>query len=328
MERLRLNIDPFANDHGRWGASLANNAEIMFPALEAAGVTSVGEVGAYAGDLTRLLLEWAAQRDATVWAIDPLPQAPLRELAENRPDLEIVKATSVEALQTIPLPDAIILDGDHNYFTVTEELRIIAERSAGGRLPLLLFHDVCWPHARRDDYYDPEQIPAEHRQPYAHGGGLHPTEKGLYDGGLPYRYPAKEEGGPRNGVLTAVEDFAEEHGLTLAVIPSFFGLGLVYDPQAPYADALAEVLAPYDRNPLMQRLEANRVHHLATVHVQMVAASRAQQRVHELEAVLYKLLESGTFSVAEKLSSIRQGGTPAFSKEEIRRVLQGEGQGS
>ncbi len=59
----------------------------------------------------------------------------------------------------------MIIDGDHNYYTVREELRLIAERAAGAELPLLLFHDVCWPHGRRDDYFDPEQIPAEYRQP-------------------------------------------------------------------------------------------------------------------------------------------------------------------
>ena len=54
-----------------------------------------------------------------------------------------------------------MIDGDHNYFTVSEELRLIGERAPGAELPLLLFHDVCWPHGRRDDYFDPEQIPAD-----------------------------------------------------------------------------------------------------------------------------------------------------------------------
>ena len=53
----------------------------------------------------------------------------------------------------------VVIDGDHNYYTVSEELRLIGERAAGAELPLLLFHDVCWPHARRDDYFAPELIP-------------------------------------------------------------------------------------------------------------------------------------------------------------------------
>ena len=53
----------------------------------------------------------------------------------------------------------MILDGDHNYYTLSEELRLIAERASGARLPLLIFHDIGWPLARRDAYYAPERIP-------------------------------------------------------------------------------------------------------------------------------------------------------------------------
>ena len=53
----------------------------------------------------------------------------------------------------------VVIDGDHNYWTVSEELRLLSERAPGAELPLLLFHDVCWPHARRDDYFAPELIP-------------------------------------------------------------------------------------------------------------------------------------------------------------------------
>ena len=150
MERLTLDFDPYANDPGHWGASLVNLAELLVACLEAAGARSVIEVGAYAGDLTELLADWAAGSGATVSAVDPSPQPELVELAERRPEIELVRETSLDALRHVPIPDAAVIDGDHNWFTVSEELRLIAER-AGAALPLLLFHDVCWPHARRDD---------------------------------------------------------------------------------------------------------------------------------------------------------------------------------
>ncbi len=324
MERLKLHVDPFANDPGHWGASLANDAEIMIPCLEVARARSVVEIGAYAGDLTRLLLDWAAQNDARVWAIDPSAQPELEELDRVRDDLELVRATSHDGLAQIPAADAVIVDGDHNYWTVAEELRIVAERAGNGPLPLLLFHDVCWPHARRDDYFAPEQVPAEFRQPTVEGGGLFPGEPGIRPGGLLYKWPAAREGGPRNGVLTAVEDFVEARaGLRLAVVPAFFGLGVAWEADAAYADELAELLAPYDRNPLMERLEANRVLHLSSAHFQLVQVALLQQRLARQEAILRKLLESGTFAVAERLSAVRQRGEPAFSKEEIRAALEG-----
>jgi hypothetical protein len=320
MDRLDLDFDPYANEPGRWGASLLNDAELLIACLDAARARSVVEVGAYAGDLTGLLLQWAARGEARVWAIDPSPQKELVALDEQRPELELVRATSHEALRTIPLPDAAIIDGDHNYYTVSEELRIIGERLQGARLPLLLFHDVCWPHARRDDYFAPDEIPAEHRQPTAEGGGLFPGEPGVRSGGLPYRWPAAREGGPRNGVLTAVEDFvAGRDGLRLAVVPAFFGLGVVWDRDAPWAADLARVVDPWDRNPLLERLEANRVLHLAS-------SLHAHQRAGRQEAVLRRLLDSRAFSIAERLSRLRRRAgiateTSVVSKDDIRRAL-------
>jgi hypothetical protein len=326
MDRLRFHVDPYANDPGHWGASLANNAELMIPCLDAAGATSVVEVGAYAGDLTRLLLQWGAAAGVRVWAIDPSPQPELVALDEERADLELIRATSHEGLQRIPPPDAVVIDGDHNYYTVAEELRIVSERAdaAGRRLPLLIFHDVCWPHARRDVYDAPDLIPEEFRQPMVAGGGLFPGEPGLRPGALPYRWSAAREGGPRNGVLTAIEDFvARRDNVRLAVVPAFFGFGVVWDRGAPWADELAAFLEPWDRNPLLERLEENRVFHLASVHVKMVEAALAHQRLVRQEELLRKLLESRTFSVAVALSRLRQGGEPAYSKDEVRRVLAG-----
>jgi hypothetical protein len=320
MRRLAFDFDPYANEPAHWGASLLNDAELLIACLDAAQARSVVEVGAYAGDLTGLLLDWAATSGARVWAIDPSPQKELVALDESRSELELVRATSHEALERIPLPDAAIIDGDHNYFTVSEELRIIGERAQGATLPLLLFHDVCWPHGRRDDYFAPDLIPAEHRQPTIEGGNLFPGEPGVRAGGLPYRWPAAREGGPRNGVLTAVEDFVEAHGgLRLAIVPAFFGLGVVWDTGAPWADEMAETLEPWDRNPLLERMEANRVLHLTST-------LRANYRAGRQEAVLRRLLESRAFALAERLSRLRHRAgiatdTSVVSREDIRRAL-------
>jgi hypothetical protein len=220
----------------------------------------------------------------------------------------------------------VVIDGDHNYYTVSEELRLIDER-AGDTLPLLFFHDVGWPHGRRDDYFAPEQIPDESRQPIAEGGGLFPGVKGIRPGGLPYRGAAAEEGGPRNGVLTAVEDFVSGRDeLRLAVVPVFFGLGVVWRRDAPWADELEKVLAPWDRNTLLERLEANRVLHLAVAHFQYVEATQARERLTRQEEVLRRMLESSALTVAERLSAVRHRlgiarGRSIVSKDEIRRTL-------
>jgi hypothetical protein len=327
VARLRLDVDPYQNDPGHWGASLVTLAEVLIPCLDAVGARSVIEVGAYAGDLTGLLLQWAVGSGARIWAVDPAPRAALVELGARHPELELVRETSVQALPQIPPADAVIIDGDHNYHTVSEELRLIAER-APDAVPLLVLHDVGWPHGRRDDYYDPALIPERERQPIEEGTGLFPGVAGVRPGGLPYRYPARREGGPRNGVLTAVEDFvAARERLRLAIVPAFFGLGVVWHQEAPWSDDVAAILEVWDRQPLLERLEANRVLHLASSHFQMVQAARAQERLARQEAVLRRLLESSAFAVAERLSRLRQRAgiataQPAVSKDDVRRALE------
>ncbi len=324
MDRLPFPIDPYANDSGTLGVSLVNLAELIVPCLDAAGVRSVAEIGAYAGDLTGLLLDWAERADASVLAVDPQPQPELEALERDRPRLELRRQTSLEALQEIDLPDAVVIDGDHNWWTVSEELRIIGERAPGEALPLVLFHDVSWPHGRRDDYFAPELVPDEFRQPTVNFGSVKPGVPGLADGGVPYRWPAAHEGGPRNGVLTAAEDFAAARGgLRLAVIPAFFGLGVLWREDAPWADDLEALLGPWDRDPLLERLELNRVHHLASGHGQIVQASIAAEAEKEKDAVLENLLRSKSFLVAEVLSRVKGRGRPAFTREQVRRALRG-----
>jgi methyltransferase family protein len=328
VSRSPLEFDPYLNDSARWGVSMAQVAEIMLPVLDAAGAKSIAEVGAYAGDLTRVLAAWAAGAGARVQAIDPAPQPGLERLAAEHPEVELIRQTSLEALPALPLPDTIVIDGDHNYYTVSEELRIIGERFAGAQLPLLVFHDVRWPHGRRDDYFDPEQIPASARHPLAGGNGLFPGDPETRAGGLPYPRSAAHEGGARNGVLTAVEDFVagREH-VRLAVVPAFFGFAVAWDGGAPWSGELAAILEPFDRHPVLERLEANRVEHLARGYLHQTEVWELQSRLARQEAVLRRLLESSAFAVAERLSRLRAAAgvateQPIVSKDEIRAALE------
>jgi hypothetical protein len=330
VARTRPQFDPYLNDPNHWGVSMAHMAELMLPCLDAVGAKSVVEVGAYAGDLTRVLADWAAESGAKVMAVDPSPQDGLVELAAAHPEVELVREISLDALPRIPIPDVAIIDGDHNYYTVSEELRLIAERAPGAELPLLLFHDVCWPHGRRDDYFDPAAIPEDYRQPIAgDSGGIFPGEPGLRHGGLPYARSAAREGGPRNGVFTAVEDFVEgQEDLRVVVVPAFFGFGAVWHRDAPWAADVAALLDAFDRNPLLERLEANRVLQLAEGYARQVELWEARERIAHQEAVLRRLLESSAFSVADRLSKLRvragiATAQSAVSKEEIRKALGG-----
>jgi Methyltransferase domain len=278
----RIDDDPFENDPARWGHSLANLAEILIGCLDARGAKSVVEIGAYAGDLTRVLLDWAEKDGARVLAVEPTPHARLVELSESRDDLELVQEPSHEALRHIPLPDAVIIDGDHNYYTVSEELRLIDERAPGPEIPLLLLHDVGWPHGRRDAYWNPERIPEDARQPMAERPFIFPGEPGVVDNGMPMYAAAEREGGAGNGVLTALEDFLERRGdLRFAVLSPFFGFAVAWHRDAPWAGSIEAFLEPWDRHPVLERLEANRLYHLAIGHAR---AQKLRWATDQLEA--------------------------------------------
>ena len=321
-------FDPYLHDPLRWGASMVHHSAALLGCLDATGATSVAEIGAYAGDLTRVLVDWANRSGATVIAIDPAPQPALVEMAERHERLRLMRRTSLDALPELELPDVVIIDGDHNYYTVEQELIAIAKRADGAPLPLLLFHDVAWPHARRDDYFDPAQIPADDRHQLIPAGyGITPENPGSTPGGLPYPKSAVVEGGARNGVLTAVEDFvAGSDELRLVVVPAFFGFGAVWQRSAPWTDAVAAVLDPLDRNPLLARLEANRVLHIATEHELRHQVWDTNERLTRTNRLLERLLQSSAFGVAELLSKLRVRAGIAenqsvISKDEVREAL-------
>jgi hypothetical protein len=325
-----FDFDPYLNDPARWGVSMAQVAEVMLACLDAAAVKSIAEIGAFAGDLTGVLVAWAAGAGARVQAIDPAPQPGLEQLSAEHPELELIRRTSLEALLSIELPDAIVIDGDHNYYTVSGELRLIGERAGGdGALPLLLFHDVLWPHGRRDDYFDAEQIPREARhETVREGDGIVPGDPGTRRGGLPYPRSAAHEGGPGNGVLTAVEEFVAGRSRTrLAVMPAFFGFAVAWDTDSPYAGALAAILDPLDRHPVLERLESNRVEHLAREYQLQTEIWALQAQLTRQRALLRRLLDSSAFAVAERLSRLRAGAGIAtdqsvVSKDQIREALE------
>ncbi|HKH23787.1 MAG TPA: class I SAM-dependent methyltransferase [Solirubrobacterales bacterium] len=304
------------------GYSLGNFFEIWASCFDAAGVSSVIEVGAERGRLTQELLRWAQPSGARVIAIEPAPISDLLELVDEYPELELVEETSLDALEHLPIADAVVLDGDHNYYTLSNELRLIAERAPDGRMPLLVFHDVCWPLARRDQYAAPERIPDEHRHPYGEDIKLLPGNRGTAERGLPFEWGALEEGGPRNGVMTAIEDFmSEREGLRLAVIPIFFGCGLLWPEDAPWSDDVAEIVEPWDRNPILERVEKARVTQLVQRHSREQEIDERFDYSLRLEEAIRRILASRAFKALESLSRLRRGGRPAFSRQELSDLL-------
>ncbi|MCW2714692.1 MAG: hypothetical protein JWN88_1739 [Frankiales bacterium] len=274
--------------------SLTEHRAVIFGCLEAVGATSVVEVGSEYGGFTTELATWAAARDARVASVEPFPAEAVRELDRTSEHFRLVEGRSPQALRELPPADAYVLDGDHTYWTVLAELQTIDEMAEQGRHPLVILHDVGWPSGRRDQYYAPDALEAEHVLPHAWDRGVVPGNSGVVEGGFRGEGQfavALEEGGPHNGVLTAVEDYlAERPDLVYAHVPSVFGLGVVYSGSAESATRLEQVLAPYDRNPQLQRLEENRIAALLRI-IELQDELRALSgRVQEQSAARSRLI--------------------------------------
>src|SRR3989338_2079469 len=141
-------------------------SSLVRPALEALHPRIIVEIGAADGKTTRQLLEACSRWNAVLHTIDPKPLLDVEQWEKEWGDHFIFhKKRSLEALPDISFPDAVLIDGDHNWYTVFHELKLIERRATEEKktFPLVLLHDVGWPYARRDLYYDIDTIPPEYR---------------------------------------------------------------------------------------------------------------------------------------------------------------------
>ena len=206
------------------------------PILEAIRPKRVVEIGALRGDTTKLMLDHLGD-GVELHVIDPVPDFDPAEHETAFPGRYIFhRDLSLGALPDMDPMDVALIDGDHNWYTVYNEMKQLSEtaRGAGAALPVMLCHDVLWPYGRRDLYYDPSNIPAEHRQPYDQLGIARDKSELKKRGGVnPTLHNADHEGGPRNGVMSGIEDFIAEYDkpIRLIVLPIYFGLAIVVEEE-------------------------------------------------------------------------------------------------
>ncbi len=247
-----------------WITSLTSISPIVLPILNKIKPKRICEVGSAAGEHSKVLHAFLQGHQGELIMIDPSPRGPFLSWANEAG--ESVKYIAEFSLTGIPKVNADVwfVDGDHNWYTVYHELLLIDQQAKLNQSPALIYlHDVGWPCARRDMYYNPQSIPVHFVQPYApaeHGITLEqaPHIKGLLKG----PYWAVKEGGPRNGVLTAVEDFVKTSGVAKyhwMRIPAMLGLGVLVDVSHPHAQQILDYYAPYHENPVMALMEENRI---------------------------------------------------------------------
>ncbi len=231
------------------------------PFMDAARPRRVMEIGAATGCNTDHILRWCREHDARAFVVDPAPGEELHKvLAGNEDICRFQPVRSLDAIGQLPPVDLVLLDGDHNWWTVFNELSLLYTHAAdnGTAPPIVICHDIAWPYARRDMYYSPTDLDGTQRHPYAYKGILPGQSELTEDGMNGVLANALHEGGPRNGVLTAIEDFidATEIPVTLHKLPFFNGLGMLIPESRMTPELSARVESFFTAEALMQSCEA------------------------------------------------------------------------
>ncbi len=156
--------------------------------------------GAGPSERAKRVGQWAQASGATVDVVDPDPSARWRKVATNF-ESQFVLHEGPTCSCAAPV---VWIDNEPNYHRVSE--RLAASIGAA-----FLVAGTAWPHGRRDAYPTPDSIPQDALHPNELGGVApgrdRVTKKGLFE-----EWPhALNSGGPRNGVATAVEDFAQQN---------------------------------------------------------------------------------------------------------------------
>ncbi len=254
--------------------------EIVFASRE---IRTVVEVGVESGTVSGMYTELGA---TAVYCVDPKPTDEIRaNLAENEA-LHLVEGWSPEILAELPIADMYVLDGDHNYAIVHDEVCWVMANAPDA---IIVLHDVLWPCSRRDLYYEPSSVPPERRHPASDDGPTvwHDELSPAGFVGLGAFTSARHAGGERNGVLTAVEDaVASDDSWQFVLVPAVFGMGVMVRT-SPAAERLLEKLVPFTQSRLLSIMENNRIAlYTRVLEMQFQAVAHADDRDQLAETVL------------------------------------------
>ena len=157
--------------------------------------------------------------------VDTIKKSGLELTFINTGDDDAIDGNPLDVLQDLKDYDTIFIDGDANWYTVFNELNIV--KKSNNEFPLVFICNNIFPNKRRDSYADPESIPSEFRQEYAKELPI------CYDGEIvniiDEYYHACDENTPKNGVLTAIEDFLSENShISIMKINFIDGITVLY----------------------------------------------------------------------------------------------------
>jgi hypothetical protein len=244
--------------------SLSELKSIYLPILKLIQPNKIGEIGIEFAGNTKILIEFLNNCKGELFSIEPSPNEQVEMLFEKNNRANLYKGKSLDIIKKLPTMDTWFIDGDHNWYTVFNELQAINSKDPKAERSIIFLHDIGFPWAYRDLYYNPKDIPAEDLNEHCWQSGV------LYDGTIKQNKGfrgcgqfaiALNSGGDKNGVLCAVEDFIIEHPnkYNFYNIPAIFGLGILVPKTHNKVSEIDSILSIYSNNTLLKILEENRL---------------------------------------------------------------------
>ena len=93
---------------------------------------SIVEVGSDTGLNTKNLLEFCEKNGSELHVVDPFPKYDVSEWQERYAGHAFFHtALSLNAIPLVEHFDVVLIDGDHNWYTVYNELKLIEKHSVG-----------------------------------------------------------------------------------------------------------------------------------------------------------------------------------------------------
>jgi hypothetical protein len=217
-------------------------------------------VGGEDGALAARLIETTAAWEGVIHIADPAPACDIPALRLRGLDRVVVhEASGQDVLELLAVPDFLLLDLNPNWYTVQSVLSAVAQKCSqtARRFPMTLLANTAWPYARRDGYRSLVGIPEAFRQAHERAG-LRPGQAALCAsfGLFTDKTHATEEFGPRNGVLTALEDFAAqtEYAFSYVTLPMLSGITFIHAASDIEANSVTMLRGAMDMGSAARRL--------------------------------------------------------------------------
>lgn len=185
------------------------------------------------------VISYCITNNSLLYAIDP--NIDIKNIIENKFNINDIQeylekqviyfeGCSLDILPTLNSFDAIFINDDPNWYTLHSELNLIKKNNIN--FPLVFVCNNKYPHKRRDSYSNPKNIPKKFRNDFCdelcikyieNNDVKHTKIKDKF-------YHAIYENTPKNGILTAIEDFLKENNnLNILEINPLEGISLIYE---------------------------------------------------------------------------------------------------